>query len=219
MKKYTIALLALIVVAILAYSYNLISYLLLLFVALSLAVLLIAGAIKVFRKSMSRRWFEIACMVMVISVIGVMVGLLRPLEPPIIGSGNVSKALAYAYKTDQQDRMTLKFGLGMFGWGKFRNQMQLRDSIRLDQVKKLYKSQPIPKPLDQFHAAFIFHHSHKSKLFEIAHKLAAKAAAAEQLKDTYQVQWLAKATYDRWMLSVGKQQKYGTQGTFSLSVK
>lgn len=40
-----------------------------------------------------------------------------------------------------------------------------------------------------------FHHSRKSKLFEIAHELAKKAASADKLKDVYQVQWLAKATY------------------------
>ncbi|TPE44478.1 hypothetical protein [Pontibacter mangrovi] len=161
---------------------------------------------------MSNNWVKVPVMVGVICLVGILFGLLRPLEPAILHSGSVNEVLAYAYKTDQADRKTLKSYI-------IRSELVRRDSIRLNQVQRLCKKQKIAAPKDKFHAAFIFHHGKKSSLFKTAHELASEAAAVKELKDDYLVQWLAKATYDRWMVSLGKPQKYGTQETFSVSVQ
>jgi hypothetical protein len=141
-------------------------------------------------------------------------GLFRPLEHAIVSAGDVSEKLAYAYKTDQADRMTVRAYLGMF-----KDNMVERDSIRLEQANQLYRDNLISLPMDKFYAAFIFHHSKQSSFFQIAQELAGEAASVSELKDNYVVQWLAKATYDRWMVSLGKPQKYGTQDKFSVSVE
>lgn len=122
-------------------------------------------------------------------------------------------AMCIEYETDQSDRKNLKFYLSLFA-----HTMKMRDSLRLDQVMKFYHAQQIEKPWDKFHAAFVFHHGRKSQLYEIAAALASEAAAAAHLKDEYLVQWLAKAAYDRWMLSIGKPQKYGTQGRVNIDI-
>lgn len=214
MKKNLIALITILPVGILAYRYNLMSFLLLTVIALSLAVLLMAGTVKAFRFTIDAKWLRVPFMTIAVCVTGIVIGLFSPLEPAVVQSGNVSDKLAYAYKTDQADRMTVKTYLSMLN-----DSMAKRDSIRLEQATQLYKDSKISKPIDKFHAAFIFHHSKKSSLFEIAQKLAGEAASVSELKDNYVVQWLAKATYDRWMISLGKPEKYGTQDKFSVSVE
>ena len=214
MKKYLIPLIILVPVGILAYMYNLISFLLLALLALSVLVLLVAVLIRTFRKSINQKWLRVPLTVIVICALGILIGLFRPLAPAIVSQGNVSEKLAYAYTTDQSDRMTIKAYLGILD-----DNMAKRDSIRLQQVNKLYKDNQISKPLDKFYAAFVLHHSKKSELFEIAQKLANEAASVSELKNNYVAQWLAKATYDRWMVSLGKPQKYGTQDKLSVSVE
>ncbi|WP_439880294.1 hypothetical protein ACSX1A_14150 [Pontibacter sp. MBLB2868] len=213
MKKNLVLLVILIIVGILSFMYNLVSLLLLAIIVLSFAVILVAGTVKVFRTSLSARWFKVPLIIIAVCVSGVIAGLFRPLEPAVVRSGDVSDKLAYAYNTDQADRMTIKAYLGMLN-----DSMVKRDSIRLEQVSQLYRDNKISQPMDKFYAAFIFHHSKKSSLFEIAQKLASEAASVSELKDNYVVQWLAKATYDRWMVSLGKPQKYNTQDKFSVSV-
>ncbi|WP_299823559.1 hypothetical protein [uncultured Pontibacter sp.] len=214
MKKNLIPITILILVCTLSYMYNLVSLLLLAIIALSLATLLIASIVKAFRGSLSPSWLKVPLIILAVCVLGVVTGLFRPLEPAVVSSGDVSEKLAYAYKTDQADRMTVSAYLGMRN-----NSMAKRDSIRLEQVNQLYKDNQIGEPMDKFYAAFIFHHSKTASLFEIAQKLASEAASVKELKNNYVVQWLAKATYDRWMVSLGKPQKYGTQDKFSVSVE
>ncbi|MBJ6118804.1 hypothetical protein JAO76_11405 [Pontibacter sp. BT310] len=214
MKKNLIPMIAILPVGILAYMYNLISLLLLAVIAISLAVLLLAGIIKAFRSELNARWLRVPLLITAVCAAGIVIGLFRPLEPAVVNSGNVSDKLAYAYNTDQADRMTIRAYLGFLN-----DSMAKRDSIRLEQVGELYRNSQISKPMDKFYAAFIFHHSNHSSLFEIAQKLAGEAASESELKSDYVVQWLAKATYDRWMVSLGKPQKYGTQDKFSVSVE
>lgn len=214
MRRYLISLLILIPVSLMAYHYSLINFLLIIIAGMNLAVLMVIGIVKMFKRNLSHRWLKIPFLIIMICSIGIAIGLLRPLEPATISSNDVSKTLAYAYETDQGDRKNLQFYLGIF-----KDKMKLRDSMRLEQVKKLYEGNQIYKPLDKFHAAFILHHSRESELYEIAHELASKAASADALKNVYQVQWLVKATFDRWMLSIGKPQKYNTQGKVGFSVE
>ncbi len=214
MKKYLIPFIILVAVSILAYMYNLMTFVLLASIAISLVVLLLAVVVGFFNKNMNPGWKRVPLTVIVIGIVAVAVGLFRPLEPAVISSGSVSERLAYAYQKDQSDRMTLKPYIGFLD-----DNLAARDNIRIEQAKQFYQDNQISQPLDKSHAAFIFHHSKTVDLFEVAHKLASEAAAVSELKNDYVVQWLAKASYDRWMLALGKPQKFGTQDKFSLSVE
>jgi len=214
MKKYLIPLTVLVPVGILSYMYSLVSFLLLALIIFSLLVLVVVGLIKAFSNNLNQKWLNVPLTITAICTLGILIGLLRPLEPAIVSTGTVSEKLAHAYTTDQSDRMTIKTYLGIFD-----DNMAKRDSIRLEQVNQLYKDNQISQPLDKFYAAFVLHHSKRSELFEVAQQLANEAASVNELKDNYVAQWLAKATYDRWMVSLGKPQKYGTQDKFSISVE
>lgn len=214
MKKYLIPLVLLIPVGILSYFYSLMSFLLLAVIALSLTALLVVGIVKLFRSNLHPKWVKLPLLTAAVCASGVLVGLLRPLNPAVVSTGDASSMLAYAYETDQADRMTIGAYLGLF-----EDDLAKRDSIRLMQVNQLYKDNQISLPMDKFYAAFVFHHSKKTEFFEIAQKLAGEAASVSELKDNYVVQWLAKATYDRWMVSLGKPEKYGTQDKFSVSIE
>ena len=130
----------------------------------------------------------------------------------IIKSDDVSKNLEYAYQTDQNDRKRLKSFIGFF------SKLKERDSIRLKQTKEIYNQEMLSKPIDKFHAAFVYHHSDNSKDYKIASELAEEAANSKKLKDVYTVQWLRKASYDRYMISIGKPEKYNTQNNFSIDL-
>lgn len=214
MKKYLIPLIAIVLVGILSYMYNLISFLLLAVIVLCALLLIVVGIIRTFRKTLNPGWLRVPMMIIAICLTGVMIGMFRPLEQATVSTGNVSDKLAYAYKTDQTDRMTIGAYLSIFG-----DNIAKRDIIRVKQVSQLYTDNQISLPMDKFYAAFILHHSGRSELFEIAQNLAGEAASVSELKDNYVVQWLAKATYDRWLVSLGKPQKYGTQDKFSVSVE
>ena len=72
--------------------------------------------------------------------------------------------------------------------------------------------------LDKFHAAFVLHHSGESEDYRLAASLAEAAAEDAALKDVYEVQWLKKAAYDRWKVSIGEPEKYNTQNNFRFDV-
>ncbi|AWW29486.1 hypothetical protein DN752_04690 [Echinicola strongylocentroti] len=216
MKKLITYAALLLVVAYFSYRYPWFAFLLLALLGGMIIYMLLAGTIWMWRNNLSVKRFHSPFIMLGILLTGLVIGLLRPLPDPIISSGNSSKELAHAYSTDQGDRMNLQFFVR-----PFHKEMRRRDSLRLEQVREVMDKEPEFSPIDRFHAAFILHHNpmHDSSLYEQAHSLANKAASAPELKDNYQVQWLAKATYDRWMLSIGRPQKYSTQGGVSFSIE
>src|SRR5690606_20784977 len=102
---------------------------------------------------------------------------------------------------------------------KVLSEIKERDRERLAQVNRFYEKNEIIEPIDKFYAAFVYHHSDKSMDYKIASHLARDAARGKGLKDNYQVQWLAKASYDRYMLSIGKEEKYNTQNKLSIDLE
>ncbi|WP_079721025.1 hypothetical protein [Salegentibacter holothuriorum] len=152
-------------------------------------------------------------MILLICISGIMISLIRPYDKAIITKGTISEKLKYAYESDQKDRRQLRSFLGYF------SDLEDRDFKRLNQIKTIRKSNNLKKPRDKFYAAFIYHHGDTSIDYKIASKLAAEAAQDEFLKDDFEVQWLRKATYDRYLLSVGKQEKYNTQNRWSFNIE
>ena len=114
---------------------------------------------------------------------------------------STSDELQYIYDSDQADRGTMYM---MIDPG--------RDRTRLQRVKALYRAGQITEPPDQYNAALVYQHGTCADEFQVAYELAKAAAdhgvpAAAQLS----IAPLTHATYDRWQLSLGKQQAYGTQ--------
>ena len=211
MKKIILISSLIIITAILSYQINWLNYLLILIAFLNIVFLILVGLISIFKK-LRNRFFKVPVLIICICIAGVLASLFQPYENAIIKSDNLSKNLEYAYQTDQKDRRELKSFIG------FLSRLEERDSIRLKQVRKSYNQEKLIKPIDKFHAAFVFHHSDNSKDYKIASELAEDAASSEKLKNNYTVEWLKKASYDRYMVSIGKPEKYNTQNNLSIDL-
>jgi hypothetical protein len=109
---------------------------------------------------------------------------------------DTSDEIKYLFDTDQSDRLNGRLMLN-----------PKRDAIRLQRVKTLYRGGLITAPVDEYRAAMIYQHATCSDDYQTAFELA-KAAADHGVAEA---QWLRRATYDRWQMSLGKQQTYGTQ--------
>lgn len=215
-KKLITYFLGLLIMGYLSYQFPLFSFVSLALFGIVLLYILIVGVVKFFKKRLKGKWIQAPTSIAIILLSAMAISLLRPLPTPIKESGNIQDDLAYAYQMDQADRMNMKFFLGVFQGGMIR-----RDSLRLEQVRHFQRTNAIKKPMEKYHAAFILHHNPQrdSVLYRQAFNMADEAASDPELSDDFQVQWLAKATYDRYMLSIGKDEKYNTQGGISLDIK
>lgn len=212
MKKWLITPGLSVITSILSYYMPSLDYILGIIILLSLIFLAIIGLVSIFKK-LHVNIYLTPLILVIISIIGLFTSLFRPYKPAVIDSKNVSENLEYAYTTDQDDRKELKSYISYF------SKLKQRDDERLDQAKHCYEHDKLSQSMDFFHAAFIFHHSDTNEDYKIASRLAAKAAADPELKDNYLVQWLRKASYDRWMRSTGRPERYNTQDKFSIELQ
>lgn len=212
MKKAVLFICLTLLISFVSFQFYWFNYLLLVCIGFSLTLLLIIGLISIFKKP-DQKLIKTPLLIILICLISVAVSLFNPYKIAIKESGTISERLEYAYKTDQNDRKRLKSYITGY------RELKKRDSVRLKLAKQLYKKGKISKPIDKFYAAFIYHHSDNSKDYKIASILAADAAKAESLEDNYNVQWLRKASFDRWMLSIGKPEKYNTQNRFNIELE
>jgi len=124
----------------------------------------------------------------------------------------VNTELEKLFKEDQDDRLSAKAD-----WEnrQFLEYINRRDQNRRKKVKQMIEKGLIEDVSDYHHAAMIFQHGNGPEDFHKANELAKKAMElGDQRKDTRyykEVRWLYAASMDRWLLSLGKAQKYGTQ--------
>lgn len=86
-------------------------------------------------------------------------------------------------------------------------ELRKRDKIRRQKAKKMLDSGSLSTGLDYHYASLIFQHGETTENYKLAHELAEKAV---NLGDKT-AKWLYAATFDRWLLSSDKPQRYGTQ--------
>lgn len=111
------------------------------------------------------------------------------------------------FMEDQGDRMVLlQHGLGAIPPDSAAALTQ-RDRRRLEQVRTLVEAGVLKLGIDYQRAATVFQHGKDSADFRTAYELASKAVALGQ----NDARGLAAASLDRYLISVGKPQKFGTQ--------
>lgn len=108
----------------------------------------------------------------------------------------MNEELRRFFKEDQDDRKMSN-----------RSELRARDRARRLRVEQLIHEGAVQTPEDYFHAALIFQHGEVLDHYWKAHELARVAAAG----GFSGARWLAAAAYDRWLMSQGRPQKYGTQ--------
>jgi hypothetical protein len=113
----------------------------------------------------------------------------------------VNQELRALFDEDQADRR-----------GEFPADLYERDQRRRHRVEQLLAEGTVVDPDDLFHAAMVFQHGADRANYLRAHELAKRAA---EFGSTRPARWLAAAAYDRWLMSGGLPQKYGTQYRFA----
>ena len=144
---------------------------------------------------------KLPLLLMLAGIAGVIVPNLY--TPPAIPSSTLSinEQLDYMYETDQGDRLALRF-----------LNLDQRDQERIQRVMKILKQGKTLSPENLFQAAAILEHGNKSEHYELAYSL------AKQANETGYENELWKAAYDRWMLSLGNPQVYGTQSAATFTI-
>lgn len=137
-------------------------------------------------------------------IISIFISFLFPLKKPLpTNTENIASTLKYIYDTDQIDRMDIR----IFISDSYRKKIKERDKMRLHFVNNLLQANKISTPTEKYLFAMIFHHGDKPEHYEKAYLLASEAAKA----NVQNAEWLSKAAFDRWMISIGEEPKYGTQ--------
>jgi hypothetical protein len=110
---------------------------------------------------------------------------------------SVSDELRYLYQTDQRDRQHELHSV----------RFNLRSSTTESEYLRLIDKDSSLHHQAQYHAALILQHGICPDHFRRAYELSHTAAQAK----VNNAEWLSQASYDRWMLSIGKPHKYNTQ--------
>lgn len=105
------------------------------------------------------------------------------------------------YRADQADRSPA--GANAIDW----NAVGPRDRQREARIKELYEHDALRTGRDYANAAMILQHAQKPDDFLLAHELCV-AALVKGFRDA---RWLAAATEDRFLMNIGRPQRFGTQ--------
>jgi hypothetical protein len=114
----------------------------------------------------------------------------------------INVELLELYEQDQADRSG---GSGGIDWGA----VGPRDEQRRERVTEIMAASEAEAADDYYHAAMVFQHGSEPEHFNMAHEWALRAAELDP--DHGNAKWLAAAAEDRYLMNLGKPQKYGTQ--------
>ncbi len=170
---------------------------------LFIGTVLVFAALRLLRKKPSLRALVLPLTMTIMGSGGMLLSAWSSRPVPAIPEQALSTSdeLKYIHDTDQADRGT---GYWMID--------PKRDRIRLQRVKALYRAGKITEPTDQYAAALVYQHGSCADEFQVAFELATAAAShGVPVAAQASIPPLTHVTYDRWQLSLGKQQTYGTQ--------
>jgi len=112
-----------------------------------------------------------------------------------------NKELARLYKEDQADRTPPPSR--PIDWSA----VLPRDRAREARVKELYRSDALQTGADYYHAAMVLQHAPAPEDYLLAHEFCIVAVS----KGEKRALWLAAATEDRFLMGLGRPQRFGTQ--------
>jgi len=166
---------------------------------LFIGAVLFFAVLRLFRKKPSLRALVIPLTMTLMGSCGIFLSALssKPVPPLPQRAMSISDELKYIYGTDQSDRFTMYMMID-----------PERDQIRLQRVKALYRAGKITEPIDRYHAGFVYQHGSCADDFQAAYELF-KAAVGPGVPKSYPPP--EHLAYDRWQMSLGRQQTYGTQ--------
>lgn len=127
-------------------------------------------------------------------------------SPPAVGTPRGCAApkaanaeLLRLFREDQADRQ------GSPDWSA----VNARDAARRDRVRQIVDSGGAQVSADYLYAAVVFQHGADTLDFQRSHSLALKAVELDPTNQ--EARWLAAASKDRELMTLGRPQRYGTQ--------
>ena len=84
-----------------------------------------------------------------------------------------------------------------------------RDKARLSRVKELYLQNRLQTASDYYHGAMILQHGDAPEDFLLAHEFC--VLAISKGKNDKEAKWLAASSEDRFLMNIGRPQRFGTQ--------
>ena len=84
-----------------------------------------------------------------------------------------------------------------------------RDRARLSRVKELYLQKRLQTASDYYHGAMILQHGDAPEDFLLAHEFC--VLAISKGKNDKEARWLAASSEDRFLMNIGRPQRFGTQ--------
>jgi len=84
-----------------------------------------------------------------------------------------------------------------------------RDKARLSRVKEIYAQNKMHTGADYYHAAMILQHGDVPEDFLLAHEFC--VVALSKGKNDRHTRWLAAASEDRFLMNIGRPQRFATQ--------
>jgi hypothetical protein len=122
-------------------------------------------------------------------------------QQPAVQAPVENPELVRIYNEDQSDRMPVEGK--PIDWGI----VGPRDITRRARVMELYKSGQLLTGDDFFHAALVLQHGQEPEDFLLCHELCVAAI----IKGNVPARWLAAASEDRFLMNLGRPQRFGTQ--------
>jgi len=115
----------------------------------------------------------------------------------------INAELLTLYEQDQADRRAASYD--DIDWSV----VAPRDEQRRNRVSEIIAAGEAKAADDYYHAAMVLQHGSEPEHFRTAHEWALRAVELDPDHD--RAKWLAAATEDRYLMNLGKPQKYGTQ--------
>ena len=115
----------------------------------------------------------------------------------------ISKELEELFKADQAERDDAFLDQTPEKMGA----LIMRDARRRERVVQIVTKEVLSSAEDYHHAAMVLQHGDKPEEFLMAHELATVAA----FKGHKQGPWLSASALDRFLQSIGRPQRFGTQ--------
>jgi hypothetical protein len=109
--------------------------------------------------------------------------------------------LALMYQEDQSDRMPADGK--PIDW----KVVAPRDKVRETRAKELYTANQLKTGADYYYVAMILQHAATPEDYLLAHELCIVAI----IKGEERAKWLAAASEDRFLMNIGRPQRFGTQ--------
>ena len=123
-------------------------------------------------------------------------------ESPVASPASDNAELAAMYEADQADRHPAGDGRPI-DW----TVVSGRDAARLARAKELLAAGKLGTGADYYHAAMILQHSAAADDHLLAHELCVVALGEGEERG----RWLAAASEDRFLMNIGRPQRFGTQ--------